>query len=84
MVTTGVYTVFSDGNVATPADRLTQTTNSDTLYSRALLDLRAEPMVVTLPTIETKRYYTVQIIDLYTYNSDYLGTRTIGNEGAIF
>lgn len=80
----GVNTVYSNGNVTTPADTLTQTTNSDTPYSRALLDLRAEPMVVTLPQIEKNRYYTVQIVDLYTYNSAYLGTRTTGNQGGDF
>lgn len=79
-----VNELHSEANVFTPADRTVQTPNSDTPYSFALLDLRAEPMVVTLPPIEKKRYYSVQFVDQYTYNFDYLGTRATGNEGGTF
>jgi len=48
------------------------------------MDLRAEPVVVTVPKIEPNRYYTGQMIDLYTYNFAYLGTRTFGNDGGVF
>src|SRR5262245_35085765 len=41
-------------------------------------------MVLTLPAIEKGRYYSVQLIDSYTYNFDYLGTRTTGNGGGSF
>ena len=51
------------------------TPNSDTPYSYLWLDLCAEPVVVTMPKIEKNRYYTGQIIDLYTFNFAYLGTR---------
>jgi hypothetical protein len=27
------------------------------------LDLRAEPMVISVPAVEKKRYYSVQVID---------------------
>ncbi len=43
--------------VYTPADTAVQTANSDTPYSWMGLDLRAEPIVVSLPAIEKKRYY---------------------------
>ncbi|MEZ5195567.1 MAG: DUF1254 domain-containing protein [Bacteroidales bacterium] len=39
-------------HVFTPADKAVQTPNSDTPYSMAGLDLRAEPMVLTVPKIE--------------------------------
>lgn len=81
---TPVNTLFNTGNVYTPADTTVQTPNSDTPYSFALFDLRAEPWVITLPPIEQNRYYSVQLVDLYTYNSDYLGTRTTGNGGGNF
>jgi hypothetical protein len=67
--------------VFTPADKVVVTPNSDTPYSSVWLDLRAEPMVLTLPKMDSKRYFSVQLIDLYTFNFDYLGTRTSGSNG---
>ena len=52
--------------------------NNDTFYSRAWLDLRAEPMVISVPAISDKRYYSWQLIDLYSHNIDYIGTRATG------
>jgi hypothetical protein len=49
------------------------------------LDLRAEPIVLTLPPMDRKdRYFSVQFTDAYTFNFDYLGTRTTGNDGGTF
>ncbi|MGB8422483.1 DUF1254 domain-containing protein, partial [Paraburkholderia sp.] len=59
--------------VFTPADKAVQTPNSDTPYSWMGLDLRAEPIVLTLPPMEKKRYFSVQFTDAYTFNFDYLG-----------
>lgn len=70
--------------VATPDDKFVVTPNSDTPYSYLWMDLRAEPMVVTVPKIEQDRYYTGQLIDLYTFNFAYLGTRSFGNGGGDF
>src|SRR3984885_2009872 len=70
--------------VFTPADTAVQTANSDTPYSWLGLDLRAEPIVLTLPSIEKDRYFSVQFTDAYTFNFDYLGTRTTGNEGGSY
>jgi hypothetical protein len=70
--------------VATPADRFVVTPNSDTPYSYAWLDVRQEPVVITLPRVEEGRYYSVQLIDLYTHNFGYLGTRNYGNKGGDF
>jgi hypothetical protein len=71
-------------SVATPNDKFVVTPNSDTPYSYLWMDLRAEPLVVTVPKIEPNRYYTGQMIDLYTYNFAYLGTRAFGNDGGVF
>ena len=70
--------------VFTPEDKAVQTPNSDTPYSMLGLDLRAEPMVLTVPPIEKERYFSVQLIDLYTFNFDYIGSRTTGNDGGSF
>ena len=67
-----------------PADTAVQTPNSDTPYSWLGLDLRAEPIVLTLPPIEKERYYSVQLTDAYTFNFAYLGNRTTGNGGGSY
>jgi hypothetical protein len=66
--------------VATPADTAVITPNSDTPYSIVWLDLRAEPVVISVPMIEKDRYYSVQFIDGNTYNYGYIGTRATGTE----
>jgi hypothetical protein len=70
--------------VYTPEDRAVQTPNSDTPYSMAGLDLRAKPVVLTVPPVEQGRYFSVQLIDLYTFNFAYIGSRTTGNDGGSF
>jgi hypothetical protein len=67
-------------NVFTPADTAVQTPNSDTPYSWAGLDLRAEPIVISMPTIAKDRYYVIQIWDAYNYIIGYAGSRTTGND----
>ena len=54
--------------VHTPEDRAVQPPNSDTPYSFVGLDLPAEPMVLTVPEIEPDRYFSIQLVDLYTHN----------------
>ena len=70
--------------VYTPADTAIQTPNSDTPYSMVGMDLRAEPIVLTVPPIEKGRYFSIQLIDSYTFNFDYIGSRTTGNDGGSF
>ncbi|MGD0306014.1 MAG: DUF1254 domain-containing protein, partial [Candidatus Acidiferrales bacterium] len=70
--------------VTTPADTTAQTPNADTPYSWLGLDLRAEPIVLTMPVIPKERYFTVQLIDAYTFNFDYIGSRVTGNDGGTF
>jgi hypothetical protein len=70
--------------VYTPADTAVQAANTDTPYSLLGMDLRAEPLVLTVPAIEKERYFTVQLVDLYTFILGYIGTRTTGNGGGSF
>ena len=70
--------------VYTPADTAIQTPNSDTPYSFVGMDLRAEPLVLTVPVIEKSRYFSVQLIDAYTFNFAYIGSRATGNDGGSF
>jgi hypothetical protein len=71
--------LHNEARVFTPKDTGISTPNSDTPYSMALLDLRAEPFVLCMPEIEKARYYDVQLVDLYTDNYGYMGSRTTGN-----
>jgi hypothetical protein len=71
--------LHNEARVFTPKDTGISTPNSDTPYSMALLDLRAEPFVLCMPEIEKARYYDVQLVDLYTDNYGYMGSRATGN-----
>ena len=70
--------------VFTAADTVVQTPNSDTPYGFAGLDLRSEPIVLTVPVIDKSRYFSIQLIDAYTFNFDYIGSRATGNNGGSF
>lgn len=76
--------VLNIARVFTPEDTAFVTPNSDTPYSFAVLDLRAEPMVITIPRMEKNRYFVFQLMDLYTFNFAYFGSRTTGNDGGIY
>jgi hypothetical protein len=45
------------------------------------LDLRSEPVVITVPKMEKSRYFVFQLMDLFTFNFAYIGSRTTGNDG---
>ncbi|MFC9706396.1 DUF1254 domain-containing protein [Streptomyces sp. NPDC056943] len=54
------------------------TPNNDTPYSWAWLDLRAEPVVVSVPAVD--RYYVLPFHDLDTAYVGYVGARTTGRK----
>jgi hypothetical protein len=76
--------IHNTARVYTPDDTTIQTPNSDTPYSAVGADLRTEPLILTVPPVEQDRYYSLQFIDLYTYNVDYVGSRTTGNGGGTY
>jgi hypothetical protein len=73
-------TIASDHQVFTYKDTAIVTPNSDTPYSMLWLDLRAEPQVISVPAVEKKRYYSVQMVDGNCYNYGYVGSRATGCE----
>src|SRR5216684_3705093 len=77
-----VLVVLARG-LATCGDARAQASPSqaETIAKEAFIwaDLRAEPLVLGVPEIEKGRYYSLQFVDLYTYNFAYVGTRTTGN-----
>jgi hypothetical protein len=71
-------TLFNNARVYTPEDKAIQTPNSDTPYSYVGADLRAEPLVFTVPAVPKERYYSLQFIDMYCFNFAYVGSRATG------
>ncbi len=66
--------------VFTYKDTAVVTANSDTPYSFLWLDLRAEPMVISVPAVEKSRYFSVMLADSHTYNYGYIGSRATGDK----
>jgi len=71
--------IHNEARVFTYKDTTVVTPNSDTPYSVLWLDLRAEPMVLSVPAVDKSRYYTVQLCDGNTFNYGYIGSRATGN-----
>jgi hypothetical protein len=72
--------INNEARVFTYKDTAVVTPNSDTPYSMLWLDLRAEPMVISVPTVEKERYYSVQLTDGNAYNYGYIGSRATGSD----
>ncbi|ARP98528.1 DUF1254 domain-containing protein [Pseudorhodoplanes sinuspersici] len=72
--------IKNESHVFTYKDTAVISPNSDTPYSVVWMDLRAEPMVLSVPVVESKRYYSVQLIDGNTNNYGYIGSRATGSD----
>lgn len=59
------------------------TPNADTPYSMALLDLRAEPVVLQVPPVKD-RYFVFQFVDLFGTNPHFIGSRSTGSDGGTY
>jgi hypothetical protein len=76
--------IASDARLLTYKDTSVPVPNADTPYSILFMDLRAEPLVISVPTVNAERYYSVQFCDGNTYNYGYIGTRATGNVAGDF
>ena len=72
--------IANEARVFTYEDTTVITPNSDTPYSMLWLDLRAGPMVISVPAVDKKRYYSVMLNDGNTFNYGYIGSRATGSE----
>jgi len=72
--------IANAANVFTYKDTAVVTPNSDTPYSVVWMDLRTEPLVLSVPAVDPKRYYSVMLCDGNTYNYGYIGNRATGSE----
>jgi hypothetical protein len=58
-----IQVIKNEARVFTYKDTAIITPNSDTPYSMLWLDLRAEPMVLSVPAVPKERYYSVMLCD---------------------
>jgi hypothetical protein len=70
--------ISNEARVFTYKDTAVITPNSDTPYSILWLDLRAEPVVLSVPAVDKARYYSVMLCDGNTFNYGYVGSRATG------
>lgn len=73
----GTNTLFWQTALSGPESRIIVAPNRDTLYSVAVLDLRAGPLALTLPEVPD-RYHTYQLLSPWTDSFAYIGTRATG------
>ena len=59
------------------------TPNVNVIYGFGFMDLRAEPLVLTVPNSH-HRYYMVQMVDMWTNSFAYAGGKSTGYEGGQF
>ena len=66
-------------NLYDPDYKTVVSANNDTYYSTTFADLSQEPLVIIVPpTNET--YFVIQLVDLFTDNTAYIGTRATGKD----
>jgi len=76
--------ILNEPRVYSYKDTAIITPNSDTPYSVAWMDLRAEPIVLSVPAIDKTRYHSVMLNDGNTFNYGYIGSRATGNEAGSY
>ncbi|WP_194776201.1 DUF1254 domain-containing protein [Pararhodonellum marinum] len=72
--------ISCEARLYTPEDKAIVTVNSDTPYCMFWSDIQEEPVIFTVPEMEDDRYYSFQLIDLYTHNFAYIGSLTTGSQ----
>jgi len=80
--------IHCEANVFTHENTAVVTPNSDTPYCILWVDLRAEPMVVSVPAVPSSRYYSVHLCDgqyvqlrLHRYANDRSRSRRFPDRG---
>jgi hypothetical protein len=79
----GTNNLFNQAALSDASTRLIVAPNQDTLYSVAVVDVRSEPLVLTVPDVHD-RYWTYQFLDAWTNSFHYIGTRTTDGNGGTF
>lgn len=79
----GANKLFNQPALSDATTRFVVSPNQDTLYSIAVLDLRSEPLLLTVPDV-LDRYWTYQFLDAWTSSFHYIGTRATAGKGGRF
>ena len=85
----GAYTapfnvLYNNPKLSGPEDTIIVRPNNDTFYSACWFNLTDQPQILRVPAITDGRYYSFQIIDMYTHNIDYVGTRKTGFDAGTY
>ena len=70
--------MVNNTHLSGPKDTIIVRPNNDTFYSGVWFDLSGQPQILDVPEITDGRYYSFQIIDMFTHNIGYVGTRNTG------
>ena len=76
-----VNSFFTSPVLASPSTPTGGSPNCDTLYATAWLDLRKEPMVLSVPPVRD-RFYCLEMACIDSDNFAYVGTHTTGTAAA--
>lgn len=76
---TSFYEFDHSAQLATPSTTFIPAPNNDTTYSRAWLDLRYGPVVIETPDTQG-RFYSIQMLDMYSETFANLGKRLFGTK----
>jgi hypothetical protein len=74
----------NNSTLSGPQDTIIVRPNNDTFYSAVWFDLSAQPQILEVPEITDGRYYSFQIIDMYTHNITYIGSRATGSDAGAY
>ena len=74
---------WGEAELNSPEDTIVKFSNNDTYYNIAVLDIRYEPVVITIPEIKN-RYYNVQMLDMFTNCIEYISHNANGEGSGNF
>lgn len=70
---------FHTRHLADPGQKYGGSPNRETAYSLAFADVSQQPMVLTVPPNPERRYYSLQLCDMYSDTIGYIGVRATHN-----
>lgn len=79
----GFNAIRSESRLYGPEDTAVVSANNDTLYTSAVMDLRAEPVILQVPEV-ADRYYSFMLVDMVTDNFAYVGSRATGTKAGTY
>ncbi|MDR2084464.1 MAG: DUF1214 domain-containing protein [Bacteroidales bacterium] len=72
-------TMWVEARLFSPADTTVVSPNNDTYYCPAVLDIRHEPVVFSVPEMKDGRDFLIQLLDIFTNCPDYISKLATGD-----